>query len=122
MMLFRLFDIPTNNFSAFILDANILLTTVHSMSDSMTPAFSQMVINDITKLVRGYIVSLTGKSSEGSTLLKQLLQDESRQYHFFKDMKKENSFSRFISGDRGQQQQQPQPQPQPQQPQQQRPI
>ena len=106
LLKYRLFDIPTDNFSAFLFNMKHAENLANSMSDSMTPTLSNQIKRNIAKLTKQYIVSLTGKSAENAALMKMLLQDESRQYHYIKGIEKAGVLDR-IRGVQGQPEQPP---------------
>ena len=107
LLKYRLFDIPSDNFAAFLFDIKNVENLANSMADSMTPTLSNQIKRNIAKLVKGYIVSLTGKSAENAGLMKMLLQDESKQYHYIKGMDRAGMLDK-IRGVQGPQQQAPQ--------------
>jgi len=85
-MRYRLLNIPSNNFSAFLLHCIQLKKDIENLKSGFPELSYNVIRKEIIDTVDSYMLSLTGKSSEGGQLIKLLLQDVNTSYHFFRDM------------------------------------
>ena len=105
MLFYRLLDVDSDNFAAFVLEIKNCMTWANTIKDHVTPFVAVTLENEMQELVRNYLVSVTSKSGEKGRLIRMLLQDKSESIVTFKgDNKSMLDKMRNSQGD-GQQQQ-----------------
>ena len=87
---YRLFDIPdgVDNFSAFLKEVHDLKMLAATFDEQLTPTTAISISAEIVNMLDSYVISLTGKSAENSRLIREILNDDQRMYHFYKDLSK----------------------------------
>ena len=91
---YRLLQIDTDNFAAFIQKAQVLKIWSENLNQHTTPRTAQSIRDIVSALMRSYQIGLTGKSSEqGGRLIRDLL--EERTESIINVHEKNNSMSRF---------------------------
>ena len=91
---YRLLQIDSNNFGAFIQKAEVLKIWADTLNMHTTPRTAASIRQIVSALMRTYQVGLTGKSSEqGGRLIRDLL--EERTESVINVHEKHNSLSRF---------------------------
>ena len=106
MLFYRLLDVDSDNFSAFILEAKNCLTWANTIHEHVTPYVAVSLQREMREIIRNYLISITGKSGEKGKLIRLLLQDRSESIVTFKgDNKNMLDKLRNSQGDNQQQQQ-----------------
>ena len=77
MLFYRLFDVDSENFAAFIFEIKNCILWADTISDHVTAYVAETLKSEMHAIVRNYLVSVTGKSGEKGKLIRQLLQDKS---------------------------------------------
>lgn len=95
MIMYRLMDIPTDNYSAFLKEAKEFLNMAMQMETHVRAVTYEQIVREARAIERYYQVSVTGKSSEQGKFIKELLKDETMQKHVFKTEGGRNVLERF---------------------------
>lgn len=90
-MFFRLLQIDSDNFGAFVASARHCVDLVQSMKKNLPPNVFYDLTSQIKSIIKTDIISMTAKSSEqGGQLLKDVLNDEVTENHFLIEKNSKN--------------------------------
>lgn len=101
MLKYRLMNIDSDNFSAFLKEIFDLESLVNSFDRELTPETATVMKQEISEVIGNYLKAVTGKSSEGGMLVKELLRDEQTMFHFYKDDSRKKSWADRIPSFQG---------------------
>lgn len=101
MIMYRLLDIPSDNYAAFVKEAKEFLNIAVQMSNKVRTVTYDRILREVTAIERYYQMSLTAKSSEDGKFIKELLRDETIQRLSVKEEGKQGLMQRFaaVQGD-----------------------
>lgn len=85
MVMYRLMDIPSDNYAAFLKEAKEFLNSAIQLENRVRAVTYSKIVKEVMAIERYYNISITGKSSENGKLIKELLKDETLQKHVFKE-------------------------------------
>ena len=87
----RLQYIDTDNFAAFLKTHKDTLTWCEHLADTTSSILAEPIVKLFTKWTNNYMISITGKSSEGGKFLKLLANDTSEQRITYKGLPEDKS-------------------------------
>lgn len=108
MVVYRLMDIPSNNYAAYLKEAKEFLNTAVQMIGKVRTVSYERIVAEISAIERYYQISITGKASEQGKFIKELLKDETMQRHVFKQEGRKG-FMQRMSGAQGEEEGGPPP-------------
>lgn len=98
---FRLLDIDSDNYAAFLKALMNLKALALTFDTELTPALAAPLKAEVMQHITGYVNSSTGKSSEHSKLIKEIIKDEQHMFHYFKESGGKKSFADRIPSFQG---------------------
>jgi len=97
MVMYRLMDIPSDNYAAFLKEAKEFLNTAVQLENKVRTVSYDRILKEVMAIERYYNISITGKSSENGKLIKELLKDETLQRHIYKEEGGKGVLEKFAS-------------------------
>jgi len=93
---YRLMNVKSDNFCAFLYSAFETRDNISQMRYDFPSVTYDNIQNQINQIIKNYLTSVSGKSSEaGGMLLKMLLSDLQTNVHYFSELKNKSILSKI---------------------------
>jgi len=97
MIMYRLLDVPADNYAAFLKEAKEFLNCAIQLEGKVRQVTYEKILKEVMAIERYYHISVTGKSSEQGKFIKELLKDETLQKHVFKEEGRHGVLEKFAA-------------------------